>query len=224
MASDDVATEDGYDLQMQTNHLAHFLLTRELFEALEVAAAQRGEARVVNHSSNARKAPYLSLRERFLERNGGQLLGSVDAIKLGGWVRYQQSKLANVVFTYAMHARLQATGSRVRALVCHPGGATTALMPPTAEKGIMKQGLAGLLRQTFLSMSHLISQSTEDGSMPLLQCCCDFAAKSGHFYGPHALVRGRSVLLQPESICTDPESYRMLWELSEKAIGANFAI
>ena len=43
MASDDVATEDGYDLQMQTNHLAHFLLTRELFEALEVAAAQRGD-------------------------------------------------------------------------------------------------------------------------------------------------------------------------------------
>ena len=55
MAMPDQATGDGFDTQMQTNHLSHFLLTRELFPLLEKGADKHGEARVVNHSSMARK-------------------------------------------------------------------------------------------------------------------------------------------------------------------------
>ena len=54
MALADAATVDGYDVQMQTNHLSHFLLLKEIFPLLEKAAATRGEARVVHHTSLAR--------------------------------------------------------------------------------------------------------------------------------------------------------------------------
>lgn len=54
MALADVATDDGYDVQMQTNHLSHFLLLKEVFPLLEKAASERGEARVVHHTSLAR--------------------------------------------------------------------------------------------------------------------------------------------------------------------------
>jgi len=57
MAFADTATVDGYDVQMQTNHLSHFLLTRELMPLLEMAGQATGEARVVNHSSIARMSP-----------------------------------------------------------------------------------------------------------------------------------------------------------------------
>ena len=41
------------EIQMQTNHLSHFLLTKELFPLLNKKANAVGEARIVNHSSMA---------------------------------------------------------------------------------------------------------------------------------------------------------------------------
>ena len=76
MALADAATADGYDVQMQTNHLSHFLLTKELFPLLERAAELRGEARVVMHSSGARKYPTGQLDAKYLGKNGGNLGGN----------------------------------------------------------------------------------------------------------------------------------------------------
>ena len=43
----DEPTVDGFDPQMQTNHLSHFLLTQQVWPLLMTAASLRGEARVV---------------------------------------------------------------------------------------------------------------------------------------------------------------------------------
>lgn len=87
MAMEDKATKDGYDVQMQTNHLSHFLLTKELFPLLSKSPA----ARVVNHSSIARHGKPLD--RKFLEKNGGNLGGNGGSMMLGGgkWERYHVS-------------------------------------------------------------------------------------------------------------------------------------
>ncbi len=67
---------DGYDIQMQVNHLSHFLLTKELYDLLEKKAeSSAGEARIVNHSSIARYGPPLDAK--YLGKNGGNL-GSLN--------------------------------------------------------------------------------------------------------------------------------------------------
>ena len=48
MAMPDEATADGFDTQMQTNHLSHFLLTQSLMPLLESAAQKHGDARVLS--------------------------------------------------------------------------------------------------------------------------------------------------------------------------------
>jgi NAD(P)-dependent dehydrogenase (short-subunit alcohol dehydrogenase family) len=88
MALEDKATKDGYDVQMQTNHLSHFILTKELYPLLKRAHELRGDARVVHHSSMARQGGS-PLKTEYFGKNGGNLGGNGASMFFGGarWVR-----------------------------------------------------------------------------------------------------------------------------------------
>ena len=120
---------------MQTNHISHFLLTRELFPLLE----KSDDPRVINHSSIARYGPPLG--SQYLGKNGGNLGG--DKMPMVGmfngprWERYHQTKLANCLFTYALKAKVEAAGKKIKSLVAHPGLAATQLQVTTVVDGGM---------------------------------------------------------------------------------------
>lgn len=224
MALGDEATGDGYDVQMQTNHLSHFLLTSELMPLLERAAATAGEARVVNHSSVARMAPGKTLKAEYLEQRGGRLGGDGSTFQNLGfrgprWVRYNQSKLANAAFTAALHHKLQAAESSVKALVAHPGLANTHLQQTSVKEG----GMGSLFTNLFMRFS----QSAEDGAMGILSCMCLPNARSGQFYGPGSgstAMRGKAKPFALESFYDNEQTRDLLWQKSEEAIGNEFVI
>lgn len=224
MALPDQATGDGFDVQMQTNHLSHFLLTRELMPLLERAAEARGEARVVNHSSVARMVPGKVLKAEYLEAKGGQLGGDGNAVQntvmMGPrWVRYNQSKLANCAFTAALHHKLQAKGSAVKALVAHPGLANTSLQQTSVKEGGMGAVFTGLMMK--------LSQSTEDGALGILSCMCLPEAESGQLWGPGMGVLAMKGPAEPaplEPFYDDEQTRSLLWEKSEAAIGGAFEL
>lgn len=224
MALGDEATVDGFDVQMQTNHLSHFLLTSELMPLLEVAAGTAGEARIVNHSSVARMSPSKKLLDEYFEKNGGKLGGDgsqVQNMLFRGprWLRYNQSKLANAAFTAALHHRLQERGSAVKALVAHPGLANTHLQQTSVAEGGMGSFFTGIFMR--------FSQSPEDGAMGLISCMALADAKSGQFYGPGsgaAAFKGRAEPFPLESYYDNPEARDLLWRKSEEAIGNSFEL
>jgi len=215
MAMEDKATKDGYDVQMQTNHLSHFLLTKELYPALVKASELRGEARVVNHSSISRKDPkgYPLTAEsaaEYLGPNGGNLGGDSASMIRGGarWVRYHMSKLANVCFTLALADRLP---PKIKALCAAPGLAATSLQQTSFKAGGMGSGT------WFMAFA----QSAEDGAVPLLTCCLSAGVKSGEFYEPanNGGTTGPAKLTPLEPVCLEADR-GALWERSEKACGA----
>ncbi|MBU1286329.1 MAG: SDR family NAD(P)-dependent oxidoreductase [Alphaproteobacteria bacterium] len=212
MGLEDLATEDGFDVQMQTNHLSHFLLTHEVWPLLEKAEQLRGEARVVNHSSGARRAPSRPLQAKYLQAKGGRLGGN-GLLGFNKWVRYQQSKLANLMFTYALHEHAgQRPDNRIKSLCAHPGPTDSGLQGKTASSG----GTL-LLDRYILSKALKNAHSAEDGTCGLARCVMEPGVESGAFFGPEGQSQpGPAVLLPSER---DPAAEALLWDESLKATG-----
>jgi NAD(P)-dependent dehydrogenase (short-subunit alcohol dehydrogenase family) len=101
-------TADGLEHTLAVNHLAPFLLTNLLLDRLRASAP----ARIVTLSSGAQAMGRIDFED---------LLG---ARSYSGQRAYNQSKLANVMFTYELARRLE--GSGVTATVLHPGVVRTA--------------------------------------------------------------------------------------------------
>jgi NAD(P)-dependent dehydrogenase (short-subunit alcohol dehydrogenase family) len=218
MALDDYATKDGYDVQMQTNHLSHFLLTKELYPLLKRARDLRGEARVVHHTSEARRLPSTPLSGEYYEKKGGNLGGNAAGQNVDGpgmffngprWERYHQSKLANTVFTLALKDRFGNSG--IKAACAAPGLSATNLQVTTLQSGGMEASQANML----VGMYH----SAEDGSMPILTACFDPSTENGDLFEPADVWTGPTAKVEYDEFSLDPQSRKVLWELSEAACG-----
>ena len=101
-------TADGLERTFALNHLAPFLLTNLLLDKLK----QSAPARVVTVSSNAHAMGRIDFNDLQGERS------------YSGARAYNQSKLANVVFSYELARRLLATSVTANAL--HPGLVSTS--------------------------------------------------------------------------------------------------
>lgn len=224
MAMLDVRTEDGFDVQMQTNHFSHILLTKALMPQLERAAEARGEARVLFHSSRARNMPAQDLTpEYFRQSRRGELGGDGASIFRefqgggGPWTRYAYSKLASAAFTMALHEELLKRGSHVKALAADPGYAMTNLAATSTRQGTMPHWLAKL--------TCCLAQSAADGAVPMIQACLGPEAESGDLFVPSGFLElsgpakrtihnGRPVRQGAERMSTSAANKGTAWRLS----------
>ncbi|MEJ7796458.1 MAG: oxidoreductase [Nocardioides sp.] len=189
-------TKDGFESQLGTNHLGHFALTNLLLPTIT--------GRVVTVSSGLHRGDQLDFDNLFLE-------GSYDPTRA-----YQQSKLANLLFTAELQRRLGEAGSAVRAQAAHPGYSATNLQSHHANPWMTR----------LMSVSNkVVATSAEEGARPTV-----FAATreihGNTFVGPTKLggMRGAPGPVGRSEQAVDEAAGRRLWELSEKLTGVGWPL
>jgi NAD(P)-dependent dehydrogenase (short-subunit alcohol dehydrogenase family) len=188
-------TEDGFELQLGTNHLGHFALTGLLLPALLRADAPR----VVSVSSYA----HVIGRIRFDDLMGDR--------SYGRWKAYGQSKLANLLFTLELDRR---AAGRVTAAAAHPGYAATHL----------QQGQGQPMFEKLMSLGNaLVAQSDVQGAWPTLRAATDADVRGNDFFGPVGLgMRGAPVHSPRTGSARNGDDARRLWTVSEELTGVTY--
>jgi len=178
-------TVDGFERTWALNHLAYFLLTHELLELLKASAP----ARIVNVASTMHHGGVID----FDNLQGERSYGGVRA--------YSQSKLANVLFTYALAGRLEGTG--VTANCLHPGGVATRF-------GHNRRGAIDLILR--LAKPFLLTAEQGAATSLYVASSADVASVTGKYF-----ARCKPARSSPAS--HDEALQERLWTLSLRQIG-----
>lgn len=197
MASPLRRTEDGFELQLGTNHLGHFALTNLLLERI------RG--RVVTLSSGMHQIGRMDFEDLNWERR-----------RYSAWRAYGQSKLANLLFTAELARRLSDAGSPVLATAAHPGYAATNLQFHSERR---------VLEMFMIAGNRLIAQDENGGALPTLYAAVA-KIPSNSYAGPGGFMelRGAPKLVGRTRAAKDATAARRLWELSEQLTGVRFPL
>ncbi len=192
MALSPSTTKDGYEIQFGTNHIGHALLTKLLLPILQRTADENGDVRIINVSSAGHQLP----------PSGGLALKEVttDMNSYSTWVRYGQSKLANILFTRELARRYPA----IKCVALHPGAVATGL-----SLGFQNSHpwLAVLMRPIVLFV-----KTPQDGALTQLFTATSSDVKSGQYYVPPANENPGSKYSQDQGLA------EALWEWTESEL------
>ena len=175
-------TRDGFEAQIGVNHLGHFLLTNLLLDKLEASAPSR----IIHLTS-------------MLHKNGGIDFESFRGEKpYKASDAYNQSKLANILFSNELARRLEGTG--VTSNSVHPGAISTEI---TRDMPWIVRKLIGF---AFKGVEH--------GAKGPVMLACDpaLADATGRYWK-------ETNEEQPSADALDPALAARLWDVSAEACG-----
>lgn len=179
-------TVDGYERTFALNHLAPFLLTHLLLDVLTAS----GPARIITVASMAHNGQRLNLDD---VNNASRPYQGLRV--------YGESKLANIMFTYALARRLSGTG--VTANTLHPGLVST---------GFGKNN--GAAMRWLMALYALVAISPENGAQTSIYLASspEVADVTGKYFIKEKPARSSAVSY-------DEQAQERLWAISEQMTG-----
>ena len=198
MASPEMRTPEGWEMQFATNHLGHFALATRLHRALAAA----GGARIVSVSSSAHlRSPVVFSDIHFRQR------------AYEPWAAYGQSKTANVLFAVEATRRWAADGVTANALM--PGAIRTSLQRYVTDADLDRlRAQMGATEVTWKTPEQGAATSVLVATSPLL------AGIGGRYFedcneaGPNQPGTRRGVA----AYALDPDAAARLWQVSVETL------
>jgi len=191
--SDFQLSEDGIEMTMANNHFNYFWLTYYLFDLLKNAT----NARIVNVASDSHYSAKKIDVDSFYEKKGRYFVMSA----------YEQSKLANVLFTYTLAEKAKPYNITVNAL--HPGFVYT----PIGNKN--GNAFFGFVWNT---ASRLFGLTVEKGASSHI-----YLASSDEVTGVSGKYFHNCKAKKSSSVSYDKKVQDLLWKESERKSGFSFS-
>jgi len=188
-------TAAGHELQFGTNHLGPFLLTLELLPLIR----KSDYARIVTVSSMAHKQGKIFWEDL-----------NFNNIPYRPFKAYNQSKLANILFTKELARREKEAGSKVTANCLHPGVVKTEL------SRYKHQAIsAALFHYVVTGLGSLFCKTPRSGAQTSIYCCVEESLEgvTGFYF-----VDCQKAKTAPQA--EDMEAAARLWEESLKIVGS----
>jgi len=195
MACPELKTEDGFEMQIGTNHLGHFLLTEMLLPLLKKSKASGFTPRIVIVSSVAHEGRKINWEDIHYQNKPGSYKP---------FLSYGQSKLANVLHAKELSRRVEKDGIHVYSL--HPGVIATELW------NHMKKW--GMLTKILMIPFQYIMKTPFHGAQTTLYCAIHPAVEkdTGLYYADCDKKT-------PSLNALNEEDQKRFWNVSEKAVG-----
>lgn len=197
-------TQDGFELQLGTNHLAHVALTAHLLPLLV-----EGRARVTSQVSVAARRGSISWDDPGFER-------SYDGMRA-----YRQSKIALGLFGLELDRRSGAAGWGITSTLSHPGVAPTSLLAARPEVGRSGDTIGVRVIRRLSALGILVG-TPETAALPAVVAAT--TPEPAAFYGPQGAggtggPPGPTPLWKP---LADLDDAVRMWGLSERLAGVTF--
>ncbi|MCK0127307.1 SDR family NAD(P)-dependent oxidoreductase [Erythrobacter sp. F6033] len=205
MACPHSKTADGFEMQFGTNHVGHFLLTKQLMPLIEKGQ----DKRIVNLSSRGHHITPVNLDDPNFENR-----------EYNEWASYGQSKTANILFTVGLENRFADKG--IHAYAVHPGGIQTNL-----GRHMSEEEEAALVARVTENDPDFSWKTIPQGAAT--QCWAATAAElegKGGVYCEDchvAEVDDTSPNSGVRSYALDQASADRLWSMSEEMVGESFS-
>jgi NAD(P)-dependent dehydrogenase (short-subunit alcohol dehydrogenase family) len=207
MACPKGTTVDGFETQLGTNHLGHFLLVNR------IASLLRSGSRLVNLSSAGHRYADVDLEDPNFEHS-----------PYAEFTAYGRSKTANVLFAVEFDRRHKANG--IRATAVHPGGIQTELgryMTAAARDRLITEINASQPKGAAPFRWKSIPQGA--ATSVWAACVADAEAVGGRYcedchVAEVSSVPGARGGVQPYAL--DPQRAQALWRKSEEWVGERF--
>jgi len=207
MASPLLRDGRGYESQLSTNHLGHFLLARRLWPALQRADG----ARVVSVSSLGHRLSPVDFEDPHFERR-----------PYDKWIAYGQSKTANALFAVGADRLGEPDG--IRAFSLHPGSIFTPLTRYLNIEDYRRVGAADA-DGNLLSTEQAGFKTVEQGAATLVWCAISrqLDGLGGVYCEDCDVARVTSSDSERGGVrpwAVDPELAQRLWVMSERLTGS----
>lgn len=175
-------TEDGFEMQFGVNHLGHFLLTNLLLDKLT-------PARIINVTSMLHLKGEINKDDLMFEKHD-----------YDPFIAYNQSKLANVIFTKELSRRYP----QISSFTLHPGLINTEAFRHLNDKMAILKPFSRLI-------AFLLFKTPEAGAQTTLYCALKPGLPSGGYFNNCKLAKANP-------LADDERLSKFLWDESAKLV------